>query len=124
MAGPAPGLALASLLPYADGLPCPDFGLLGPLKRSPEYAAVRKWVADPRPLDAFLVNAEDHYFVFALKPDSEDPSQSPYAMFTMRYDEDRPILALVITPRAGGREAEAEDIRRPGSVVVVALTPD
>jgi hypothetical protein len=85
---------------------------------------VRERVADPKPLDAFLVDAKDHYFIFALKPGEGSSDPAPYAMFKMRYGDDRPILALVITPREGGGEANVEDIRRPGGVVVVALTGD
>ncbi len=79
-------------------------------------------MADPKPLDAFLVNARDHYFVFRLKPETEAPDRIPYAMFKMRHDEDRPILAVVITPQEGGGEVEVAEIRRPSSVIMVALT--
>ncbi|MHB1413945.1 MAG: hypothetical protein ACYC1C_01740 [Chloroflexota bacterium] len=111
------------MIPHADSLPCPDFGLLGPLKRSPEYAVLRKRVADPKPLDAFLVNAEDHYFVFALKPGEGTAEQAPCAMFKMRYDQDGPVIALVITPR-GADKVEAVDIRRPDTITIVDLNSD
>lgn len=104
-----------------DDLPCADFGLLGPLKRSPEYASIRKRVADPKPLDAWQMDCE-HYFVFELRPATEaTATETPFALFTMRWEDDGPVAALVITPDASGEQAEVVDLRQPGSVYTMPV---
>jgi hypothetical protein len=118
-AGTAAPLPLAGLLPYADDLPCPDFGLLIPLKRSPEYAEVRRQVADRRPVDAFLVDEQDHYFVFVLSAAGDAPA--PYALFKMRHGFAHPLLAVLVAPDPDGRSATVTPIGRPGESLRVPL---
>lgn len=97
-----------------DGLPGADFNLLGPLKRSAEYGAIRGRVAELKPLDAWQLN-DYHYFVFALRRGDDAPgdSQDPVALFVMN-GETRPFSALVLTPDAEGAQADVQDLRNPG----------
>src|SRR5262245_66240885 len=86
-----------------DELPCGDFALLVPLKRSPEYGAVRPRVADLKPMDSWQVG-DLHYFVFELRPpNSADSGDEPYAaVFAMRQGQLSPVSAVVVRPRASG----------------------
>ena len=104
----------------ADNLPCADFGLLGPLKRSAEYSGIRKRVADPKPIDAWRLEMI-HYFVFELRPEAEDAS-TPYALFTMRWEDHAPMSAIIITPNAEEKQAEMIDLRRPGVIQTLPLS--
>ncbi len=101
-----------------DGRPCADVALLVPLKRSAEFAAIRKRVADHHHLDAW---EEDglHFFVFQLHPtgsaagtDGAGPdapvAAAPLAVFAMQPGLPTPHSAVVVTPGADGVEAEAE----------------
>ncbi len=82
-AGPAP-------------LSLPDFGLLGPLKRSPQYAAIRRRVAEPLPVDAWQLDMR-HYFVFSLRPDETAPNEgAAYAIFAMQWEDDEPLTAAIV----------------------------
>lgn len=96
---------------YED-LPCADFGLLGPLKRSIEYKAIRSRVATPTPVDAWQFDGE-HYFVFELRPENDAVT---FALFKMRWEDNGPLSALLITPTADGKHAEVRDVRRPDKV--------
>lgn len=94
----------------ADTLPCADFGLLVPLKRSHEYASIRKRVADVKPVDAWQMDMI-HYFLFQLKPQEGAPGvEPPYALFTMRWEDDTPVSARVISPDATGNEVKVLDL--------------
>lgn len=86
-----------------ETFPLPDFGLLGPLKRSHEYASIRRRVAEPMPIDAWQMDLL-HYFIFQLRPDENAPAgeDATYALFTMRWEDDGPVSALIITPDTGG----------------------
>ena len=94
----------------ADNLPCADFGLLGPLKRSAEYSGIDAWRLE-------MV----HYFVFELRPEAEDAS-TPYALFTMRWEDHAPMSAIIITPNAEEKQAEMIDLRRPGVIQTLPLS--
>jgi hypothetical protein len=106
----------------ADSLPCADFEFLKPLKLSPQYAAIRKRVANPKPLDAWQANLI-HYFVFQLKPaaDAQADADAPFALFSMSFDYDGPAKALVITPDASGTYVQVENLLHPGVVQTVPL---
>jgi len=110
--------AVASLYDIADDLPCADFGFLKVLKRSPEYGSIRRRVADPKPVDAWQADMV-HYFLFQLRP-LEDVI--PYALFTMRWEDNGPVSALVITPDTEGKQAEVVNLSQPGSVQTVPLS--
>jgi hypothetical protein len=70
-------------------------------------------VADPKPFDAWQVNTE-HYFVFELRPDGDAAvTTAPVALFKMRWEENGPVLAVVITPSDNGASAEVRDLRWP-----------
>ncbi len=105
----------------AAHLPCADFALLVPLKRSRPYAAVRHRVADPKPVDAW--EEEDlHYFVFRLRPQEADRTKSdedPLAVFVMHHDTTIPVSAVVVTSR--DEQAEVSDLLRPGEVRILPL---
>lgn len=118
-----------AVISYADGdqLPCADYGLLVPLKRSRAYGVVRKRVADLKPVDAWLHDGL-HFFNFALKPLNginghlengaattlETPAahETSMAVFAMYPGLSQPVSAVVVTPRAGGAEPHIEDLRQ------------
>ena len=98
-----------------DDLPCADYALLVPLKRSRAYGAVRKRVADLRPADAWLQDGL-HFFVFDLHPPAGDgaPAERPVAVFAMLQESREPVSAVVVTPGAGGAAPEVVDLRPTG----------
>ena len=49
-------------------------------------------------LDAWRLDGL-HYFVFQLHPSIEDPD-GPYALFTMRWEDNEPVSAVIVTPHA------------------------
>ncbi len=106
-----------------DGLPCADYALLVPLKRSRAYGAVRRRVADPRPADAWRQEGF-HFFVFALRPaEGADaaPAEPPLAVFAMHPDEKDPVSAVVVTPGPDGAGAEVRDLREPERAYTVPV---
>lgn len=111
----------AEYLDDNDGLPCADFKLLAPLKRSAEYRAIRPRVSEIKPLDAWQLDAL-HYFVFALKRPADAPADAgdPVALFIMGTDP-APISALVIAPKPDGAQADVQDLRKPGAPFKVRL---
>jgi hypothetical protein len=114
------GDPIVSLYDAADSLPCADFALLARLKRSPEYASIRKRVADAKPVDAWQLNMLN-YFLFQLRPLKD---VTPFALFTMSWEHDRPISALLITPDAEGKHAQVVNLRQPDTVQTVVLSPE
>jgi hypothetical protein len=110
------------LYEVADDLPCADFGLLKLLKRSPQYAAIRKRVARPKPVDAWQAHMV-HYFVFELKPVANGHANTrvPFALFSLRWENDGPAKALVVTPDKSGTHVEVENLLQPGVVQTVPL---
>ena len=115
-------VALPSGLESEADLPCADTALLSPLKRSPEYKALRKRVAFPKPADTWELDGL-HYFVFALRREQEEPPGvgGPAALFTMRPGVTSPEAALVVTPIEGGF-AEVRNVRDPETVETVPLS--
>ncbi len=112
----------------ADEQLCPDVKLLVPLKRSPEFAAIRRRVADPHHSDACVEDGL-HFFVFQLHPaegattslpgaNGRAPgltaAQAPVAVFAMDPQSTTPHSAVVVTPGPDGAEAEITDLREPG----------
>jgi hypothetical protein len=101
-----------------DDLPCADVKLLTPLKRSAEFGAIRRRVADHHHLDSWQ-DDELHFFVFLLRPpedgaaNSEDP---PVAVFAMHPEYKEPVSAVVVTPGPDSAEAEIRDLRVPDQV--------
>jgi hypothetical protein len=94
--------------------------MLGSLKRSPEYDAVRKRVSDPKPLDAWRIG-DENFFVFALESSPDIVARAAFALSKMRWDQDGPQLALVITRRDHAREVQVSDVRSPEHVRMVSL---
>ncbi len=108
--------------------PCPDVKLLVPLKRSPEFAAIRRRVADPHHSDAWVEDGL-HFFVFQLHPlEGASPpptngsapgrraAQAPVAVFAMHPESSTVHSAAVVTPGPHGGEAEIMNLREPDSV--------
>ncbi|MBI3972690.1 MAG: hypothetical protein HY332_15540 [Chloroflexi bacterium] len=115
-----------------DQLPCADYELLVPLKRSREYGAIRKRVEDLKPADAWR-HGGLHFFSFALKavdgidgtsghaangvPNplelSASASEPPVAVFAMYPGSKQPISAVVVSPTSDGKEPRIEDLRQP-----------
>lgn len=65
-----------------------------------------------------------HYFVFQLRPQEEAPADadSSFALFTMRWEDNEPVSAVVITPSPSGNQAEVVNLRDPaGAVQTVPL---
>jgi hypothetical protein len=112
---------VANLIGLEDDLPCADFGLLVPVKRSEEYAAIRKRVADPKPVDAWRMGI-DNYFVFELRPAADAAEVPSFALFKIRWEDYAPALAVVVTPSADGAEVQAVDLRQGGPAYKVSLS--
>jgi hypothetical protein len=103
-----------------DDLPCADFGLLDLLKHSPEYRAMRRRGAAPKPVDAWQSNSL-HYFVFKLRP-TQRAAEGPFALFTMRWEDNGPVSAVVITVDPGENRVEVVDVRQPETVQHIPLS--
>jgi hypothetical protein len=93
-----------------------------PLKRSREYGAVRKRVADLRPADAWQQEGF-HFFVFALQANGTDSlvAHSPLAVFAMHPEVTEPVSAVVVTPSVDGAQAEIRDLRDPESAYTAPI---
>lgn len=111
---------MSTIFDVADDLPCADFALLVPLKRSAEYAAIRKQVAAPRPLDAWMVGVES-YFVFPLKALEAAGAAPSFALFKMCWETESPVIAIVATPTESGGQVMIRDIREPERSSLVSL---
>ena len=105
-------------------LPCADAALLVPLKRSRAYGAIRKRVADLRPVDSWQED-QFHFFVFALRPEENAPatSEPPLAVFAMQREATEPISAVVVTASPDGMQAEVRNLREPDTVYMMPLPP-
>ena len=111
----------------SDDLPCADVALLVPLKRSAEFAAIRRRVANHHHLDSW---EEDglHFFVFQLHPaegaeaNGARAAEAPVAVFAMHPEQTAPVSAVVVTPGPGGAEAEIRDLREPDSAYTVPVS--
>ena len=109
---------IASQFAAGDDLPCADAKLLVPVKRSAEFARIRKRVADHHHLDSWQED-DVHFFVFLLHPapdSTADPANPPVAVFAMHADFADPISAVVVTPSQDGAAAEIQDLRLPDNV--------
>ena len=88
-----------------------------PLKRSAEFAAIRRRMADHHYLDSWE-DDDLHFFVFLLHPAEgveADPKNPPVAVFAMHPEIEIPVSAVVVTPTDRGLQAEIQDIRQPES---------
>jgi hypothetical protein len=105
-------------------LPCADAALLLPLKRSREYGAIRKRVADLRPVDSWQAD-QLHFFVFALRPEENAPAtpEAPVAVFAMHAESTEPLSAVVVTPSLDGVQAEVRSLREPDNVYATPFPP-
>ena len=105
-----------------DGFPCADFSLLVPLKRSREYATLRRRVADPKPLDAWQVD-QLHYFVFELRPvrGADGLDATPVALFVMASNGRAPTSVLLVGPGREAGKAQVTDLRRPDAPFTIHL---
>lgn len=86
-----------------------------PLKKSPEYRALFRRVADPKPIDHWQEDGF-HFFVFQLvDATGARPARpgAPVAVFAMHPQAPGPISAVVVTPGPGGEDAEVIDLRHP-----------
>src|SRR5262249_14969832 len=115
---------IASQYAPGDDLPCADAWLLAPLKKSPEYRAIRPRVASPRAVDSWPDEGV-HFFVFRLNPvegAAAAPDDPPVVVFAMHPEELAPVSAVVVTPKPGGEEAEVVDLREPRSAYTAAYS--
>jgi len=87
-------------------------------------------VADPKPLDAWQ-DSLAHYFVFELRPLPEGTATATaFALFKMRWEDNGPVRALLITPSGDRASAEVRDLRWPDvapytvALSVGGATPD
>jgi hypothetical protein len=64
-----------------------------------------------------------HSFVFRLcsRGGALADAPIPSALFTMRWEDEGPVTALVITPSPSGDEAEVVNLRAPDSTHTVSL---
>ena len=125
MAGPATvHQRFADHYDVSADLPCADAALLIPLKRSREYGAIRKRVADLRPVDSWQED-QVHFFVFALRPEENAPAtpEAPVAVFAMHAECTEPLSAVVVTPSLDGVQAEVRSLREPATVYTMPLPP-
>ena len=86
-----------------------------PLKRSAEYAGIRRRVAHPRAIDSWQEEGL-HYFVFQLKAAEgaeATPETTPVAVSAMHPTMTEPVSAVVITPTGSGDQAEVVNLRDP-----------
>ena len=114
---------IASQYAPSDDLPCADASLLAPLKKSPEYRAIRPRVASPRAVDSWQDEGV-HFFVFQLNPVQGAAAMldnPPVVVFAMHPEEPAPVSAVVVTPQPGGEDAEVIDLRQPGSAYTAPL---
>jgi hypothetical protein len=115
---------VASEYAAGDDLPCADVKLLVPLKRSAEFARIRKRVADPHHLDSWQEDGL-HFFTFLLYPAEAaeaNGADAPVAVFTMHPELAAPLAAVVVAPQANGAEAKVTDLRAPDSAYTVPLS--
>ena len=125
MAGPATvHPRIADQYDVSADLPCADASLLVPLKRSREYSAIRKRVADVRPVDSWQED-QVHFFVFALRPEDNAPAtpEPPLAVFAMQRESTEPVSAVVVTASPDGVQAEVRSLREPDTVYTMPLPP-
>jgi hypothetical protein len=129
----SPSAAVPSGAGAADEPPCPDVKLLVPLKRSPEFAAIRRRVADPHHSDAWVEDGL-HFFVFQLHPlegarppqtngsaPGSSRAQAPVAVFAMHPASSAVHSAVVVTPGPDGAQAEIMNLREPDSVYTAPI---
>ena len=125
MAGPATvQQGSAERYDVSADLPCADAALLVPLKRSRAYGAIRKRVADLRPVDSWQED-QFHFFVFALRLEENAPAtpEPPLAVFAMQWESTEPVSAVVVTASSDGVQAEVRSLREPGTVYLMPLPP-
>ena len=93
-----------------------------PLKRSPDYGAIRPRVAELKPIDAWQDEGL-HYFVFQLKPpaDAAEGALPPIAVFTMHPELPRPVSGVIVAPTADGQDAQITNLRYPDNPYRVSL---
>jgi hypothetical protein len=94
-----------------------------PLKRSPDYGAIRPRVAQLKPIDAWQDEGL-HYFVFELKPVEGDPEGTPppIAVFTMHPEMPRPVAGVIVAPTPGGQNARITNLAEPDNPYTIALS--
>ena len=124
------------------GMLCPDYSLLVPLKRSAAYGAIRRRVADLRPVDGWQDGGQ-HYFVFRLRPHDSTNGVPPgsaatasgeayesrraheevetLAVFVMVAGGLAPISAVTITAGVSDEEAQVVDLLQPAQAHRLAL---
>jgi hypothetical protein len=106
----------------AGDLPCADFALLVPLKKSADYRTIRPRIANPKAIDSWQEEGL-HFFVFALR-DLAGMAEPPVAVFTMHPEEPAPLSVVVVTPSPDGEMAEVLDLRQPESAYTAPLVGD
>ncbi len=113
---------IASQYAPADDLPCAAAWLLAPLKKSPEYRAIRPRVASPQAIDSWQDEGV-HFFVFQLnvvEGAAAVPDDPPVVVFAMHPEEPAPVSVVVVTPKPGGEDADVIDLREPGNAYTAA----
>lgn len=118
---------IASQFGVAEDLPCADFKFLGPLKRSPEFRALRPRLAGkaPHPLYDSWLDDGFHFFVFQLVPEAgRVATQAGLAVFAMHPDVKGSASAVTVVPTEDGKQAEITDLKKEGSSYVAPLPPE
>jgi hypothetical protein len=106
--------------------PCADPKFITPLKRSPEFRALRPRLAGPAPHPVYDSWLDDgfHFFVFVLASDGDTGSvtdRSSFAVFAMHPDSPEPVSAIAVVPDESGAAAEITNLRPPGGSYVAPL---
>ena len=108
-------------------LPCADSKFLVPLKRSPEFRALRPRLAGKAPHPVYDSWLDDgfHFFVFVLAPAQNRDGASGeggYAVFAMHPDSAEPVSAITLVATETGRDVEITDLRPPGGSHIAPLS--
>jgi hypothetical protein len=97
-----------------------------PLKRSPEFRALRPRLTGSAPHPVFDSWLDDgfHFFVFVLAPAQDGrgaAAEGGYAVFAMHPESAEPVSAVTLFATESGRDVEITDLRPPGGSYIAPL---
>jgi hypothetical protein len=107
-------------------VPCADSKFLVPLKRSPEFRALRPRLTGKAPHPVYDSWLDDgfHFFVFVLAPPQDGKgaaAEGGYAVFAMHPESAEPVSAITLFATETGREVAITDLRPPGGSHIAPL---
>jgi hypothetical protein len=109
--------AISEQFGVAEDLPCADSSFLAPLKRSPEFRALRPRLAGkpPHPVYDSWLDDGFHFFVFRLAAPDDQPGDPGLVVFAMHPEQHGPVSAVTVVPTEDGTEAEITNVAEPTS---------